>query len=190
MRRILLTIVVLILSASTAFAQYGRIGLFSDVTGTDCSMVDDTAGLRTMRVVNILTPGSTAVQYAAPVPACFTAAVWLSDTPVFGVNIGNSQQGISTAFGACLGPTVHVLTINVFAQALAGACCVWPVIENQDSGELVVVDCVPAAQTTVGQSGLINPSAPLGGCECSDIVATRTTTWGGLKALFNSQSAN
>ena len=98
MKKTLLITCVLMLSASMAFAQAGRIGIFGDATGAteSCGVTDAAAGLLPVYVVHTETAGATACQFAAPMPDCFTAsgATFLSDSPQFPVAIGGSQTGI------------------------------------------------------------------------------------------------
>jgi hypothetical protein len=188
MKKTLLITLVIMLSASMAFAQAGRIGLFGDATGAveSCGITDGTAGLLPIYVVHVETAGATACQFRAPAPACLLAsgASWLSDAPVFAVNIGDSQNGIAIGYGACLTAPIHVLTIQFFASGTTAPCCVYEVIPDDDvlSGEVEVVDCEGTIIFGVGQSGVINPDAT---CACVDIVPVQDSSWGKIKSLFN-----
>jgi hypothetical protein len=190
MRKILLSVVILVLTASMAFAQDHRVGIFADSGGASCAVNDAAAGLLAFYILEINAPGSTGCEYSAPLPSCYTSsgASFLSDTQVFSVNIGNSQTGISTAFGACLVGDIHVLTINTFAQGATGPCCVYPLLPQPING-LNYTDCGSPFPTKFqldgGQSGLINPVTP--GCECADIIPTESTTWGSVKAMWSNE---
>jgi hypothetical protein len=182
MRKILLTIVILVITASMASAQ-GRIGIFGDQAGTQCT-VADVPGLVALYVVHINSPGATACEYSAPIPACMQA-MWLSDGTVFPVNIGNKDTGISTAYGACRLGNIHVLTINFLGSGTTGQCCVYPVLPHPING-LNITDCVtpfPNKLSAPGQSGVINEVNPT--CLCADIIPTHNSTWGGVKALWS-----
>ena len=119
MKKLLLTIIVLACSANLAFAQNGSVGLFSVNDGTNCEYFDVAPGLASIYAVWVGHGGGTAIQFRAVMPACFTAAVWLSDTAIWPVTIGPSQVGVAVGFGQCVPAPVHVLTINVFAQGIA-----------------------------------------------------------------------
>ena len=185
MKKVLLTTVILMFSASLVFAQAGRIGIFGDATGavTSCAVVDDAPKLLPLYVVHVDAPSVTASQFMAPQPACMDGT-WLSDTAVFGVTLGNSQTGVAIAYGACLASPVHILTINIFASGTTAPCCVYPVTGdvNLPSGLIEIVDCADNLYYGDGQSGVINPDAT---CACVDIVATQESSWGKIKSLYN-----
>ena len=184
MKRVLVLSLMLVLAASSVFAQAGAINLFATPAGLSCDLFDTVPGIFFAYAVHVLSPGATASQWSAPVPGCMIAAIWLSDTPVFGVTIGNSQTGVSIGYGGCLGSPIHVLTITLFAQALTTPCCVWSVLPNPNvpSGQIEVVDC--------GNNLLFSPSAPSAvvnpnpTCMCQPPLAAEETTWGQVKAIY------
>ena len=76
--------VIMLTAALPSFAQNASIGLYSDASGNTCSISGDAPGLVTGYVV--IRPdvaGMTAIQFAAPVPACF-GAVFVSDVAAAG----------------------------------------------------------------------------------------------------------
>ncbi|UCH84511.1 MAG: hypothetical protein JSW50_02120 [Candidatus Latescibacterota bacterium] len=180
MKKALLLTLVLVVSASMAFAQAGSVGLFADPGGVNCN-VTDIPGLLPIFAVHVYHAGATACQFSAPVPACMIAAIWLSDTAVFPVTVGNSQTGVAIGYGLCQGAPTHVLTINVFAQGLSAPCCVYPVLPdpNVPSGQVEVVDCNNSLLQATGGVAIIN-STP--NCNCD--VPTEDTTWGKVKSLY------
>lgn len=185
MKKVLLLTVILMLSASMAFAQAGRLGIFANPSGAveSCAIADAAPGLLSIYVVHIGTAGATASQFLAPMPACMTST-YLSDTAVFPVTIGSSQDGVAIGYGACLGEPIHCLTINVFASGTTPACCVYEIggDPNTASGLIEVVDCDENLITAIGQSGVINANAS---CACVDIVPAQASSWGKIKSLFN-----
>ena len=185
MKKVLLLTVVLMLSATMAFAQAGRIGLFADPSGAveSCAISDAAPGLLSIYVVHIATTGATASQFEAPMPACMVGASYLSDGAPFAVTIGNSQTGVAIGYGACLSEPIHCLTINVFAGGTSTPCCIYEVIGDDDtaSGQIEVVDCDENLIYGIGQSGVINATAA---CACVDIVADQESSWGKIKSLF------
>jgi hypothetical protein len=137
--------------------------------------------LCTYFIVHVWTPGATASQFSAPMPPCM-GAIWLSDTAVYPVTIGNSQTGVAIGYGACIPGPNHILSINYFCQGLAGPCCYYYVQEdpNVPSGEIEIVDCTSALWLqTARDCGIIN-AGPL--CNCN--IATDPATWGKVKALY------
>ncbi len=185
MKKVLLLTVVLMLSATMAFAQGGRLGLFSDATGDveKCAITDAVPGLLNIYVVHIETAGATASQFIAPQPACMVGT-YLSDSQPFAVTIGSSQNGVAIGYGACLSAPIHCLTINIFASGVTPPCCIYEIYgdPNTTSQMIEVVDCDENLITGVGQSGVINADAT---CACVDIVPTQDSSWGKIKSLYN-----
>jgi len=185
MKRVVVLSFLLVIAASTVFAQAGGINLFSSPAGVSCDLVQPPPGLWSVYAVHVLTAGATASQWMAPIPPCLVGAatIWLSDTPVFPVTIGNSQNGVAIGYGVCLASPIHILTINLFAQLPAPACCLWPVIPDPavPSGQIEVVDCGGALLYGTGGSAVVNPDPT---CGCVPPLATEETTWGALKAIY------
>ena len=188
MKKLLMMTFVLALSATTAFAQAGNIGVFSDVNGTDCNLADTAPGLLSFYAVNVNAVGSTACQFAAVLPSCWTGsgASWLSDTGVWPVTIGNSQGGVSVGYGQCLSGSIQALTINVFAQGGAPACCQVTVSAdpNLPSGQIELVDCGGGLEQVGSVGGTLTINSD-GTCDCD--VATQESTWGTLKAIYSTE---
>ncbi len=171
---------VLALVPGPAIGQAGSIGLFADIGGTDCNLLDTSSGLVSYHVVHLDIPGAMACQFSAPQPGCFIAT-WLSDTQNFAVTIGDSQFGVSVAYGQCLSSPIHVLSINFFTQGLTSKCCGFPLLPdpNTRSGDVEAVDCSNDLLVARGLYGRVNRD---GSCPCDqDIEAT----WGGVKAVYS-----
>jgi len=186
MKKVLMITLVMVLSAGAASAQVGNIGLFADVNGTDC-VIEDGAGLITFYAVHVLAVCATACSYAAVVPACWTGGLWLSDTPQFGVTIGNSQTGVNVGYGSQLGSPINTLAINVFGAGTTATCCVMTVTPapGTASGQIEVVDC----NNDLFQIGTSNGSGIISNvatnCPCN--VATEESTWGAVKNIYSGQ---
>ena len=167
--------------AGAARPQAGAIGLFRDPTGTVCSFEDKSPGIVPFYVVHIGTGGSTACQYSAPKPDCL-AATFLSDTNVFPVTIGGSQNGVSIGYGTCRTGTIHVQTIGYFMQGLTQPCCRYYVMAdpNAESGEIDTVDCAETIVHATTIRTVINQTA---GCPCGEPTAEEST-WGQVKNLY------
>jgi len=182
MKKALLLTAVMIFGATAAFGQAGTVGLYSDPVGSDCHLPDLTAGLNPYFAVHTNTAGATAVQFSAPMPGCYTAGLWLSDTPVYGVTLGNSQIGVAIGYGICVPGPNHVLTINIFGQGLGGTCCAWSVVPdpNVPSGQIEVVDCAAQLLFGAGFTSYVN-----GNDTCPCTVATEESTWGQVKSIYS-----
>ena len=182
MKKALLLSVVLVCCASMAFAQGGSIGLFADAAGADCNIADVApGGLCSVFVVHVNVPGATGSEWAITSPTCI-AAPFLSDGSPFGVYIGASPflpSGKSVGYGVCLAGPIQVATLNYFCQGLTGPCCLQSVVAHGINGGLVSVDCGFVAVPATGGTGIWNADTS---CNCN--VAAHTTTWGGVKSMF------
>jgi len=163
----------------------GQIGVYSDVIGSDCNIVDQ-GGLLAVHVVHTNTSGATAAQFAAPAPSCMTGVTWLTDNLVFPIALGNSQTGITVAYGTCLSPSIHVLTILYSTFATSETCCMYPVIPDPSvaSGKIEVVDCTSYKLFADGRISIVNPNSH---CVCGTVVVHQAT-WGKIKALYGPDS--
>jgi hypothetical protein len=168
------------LAASSALAGQGSIGIFADVAGTNCNLPDPGPGLAQYHIVHVNTTGSTACQFSAPKPACFTAT-YLSDTVPFPVTIGNSQTGYSTGYGTCRVGSIFIMTINYFTNGQTPPCCYYPVLPDPHAIPLAVrtVACDFEEWSVTGGTGIINSGST---CHCG--VAAEESTWGQVKALY------
>jgi len=129
---------------------------------------------------------ATAIQFAAPVPACWTGAVWLGDVVVTGLQIGNTQDevfGISIGYETCLQLPVYIGYMNFFAAGVAQTCCVYTAVgaTGSPSGQIEVVNCDERKWYGVGGELVINPDQT---CPCEFPIPVRTNTWGAVKALY------
>ena len=157
----------------------GSIGIYTDVMGGDCNLPDHTPGLTTYHVVHLSSSGVTAGAYWAPKPACFTGT-WMSDTNIFPVTIGNSQDGVSIGYGSCRTGPIHVQSIVFLANGNTPECCLYPVLGIPTSGKVEAADCAMTPITAYGLTSVFNPT---GGCPCGS-VRVEETTWGRVKSLY------
>jgi len=160
----------------------GAIGLYADATGTDCNLVDVPNSLVTIYVVHAFVPGATASQFSAPLPACATGMIYLADSQVFPVTIGNSQTGVSIGYGACYSSPIHILTIQFLGQGLSD-CCPYAVLPHPEapSGQVEAVDCNNQLTIATGVSSIV--STQFYDCPCG-VIKVEETTWGQVKAMY------
>jgi hypothetical protein len=182
LKTILLMVVTLALSTGTALAQHpGFIGIFSDSIGYDCDLWDTAPGPCVYHVVHVNTGGAVGSMFAAPQPECFQST-YLNDTPVFPVTVGDSQKGISIAYGACLSGTFHILDIRFFCVGLTQQCCMYRVVGDPSRyfSDPEVTDCDLNTRMAWGWTSPINPD---GYC-CCYCGPTEESTWGRVKSLY------
>jgi len=139
-----LVLVLLALAPRVARSQH-YVYLSENVNGGElCSRIVDSAPALRQIYVFVSTAGATAVEFSAPLPECVIGATYLSDTPVFGVTLGNSQTGVVVGLGDCQsGSAIHVLTINCLFQGLTQECCSYRILPYPDENPpgIYFVDC-------------------------------------------------
>ncbi len=180
MKKVLLLTVVFALWATMVLAQAGIISIFGDVAGNSCNLVD-TNNPNNFFLVHMVTPGATAIQFQAALPACYQG-IWLSDQKPYPVTVGDSQTGVSVAYGSCVSAPIHVLTVVAFGGGTP-ACCMYPITPDPGSasGTIEVTDCSFVDHTGVpSYNGIINSNAT---CVCGD-PPVEETTWGRVKSLY------
>jgi hypothetical protein len=167
-------------SAAFVYGQGGVISVSSDPAGTSCNLTDKTAGICTYYVIHTETSGAGGVVFSAPIPTCF-AVTWISDEPVFPVTLGDSQSGVTVAYGSCRSGPVHILTVKFFCQGLTGACCAYWVLPDPrvESGKIEVSDCGLNLLYATGGKAVVN-----GTTECPCQQASEASSWGRVKSLY------
>jgi len=182
MKKALLLSMVLVCCASLAFAQGGSIGLFADPGGANCNIVDAAPGLCNVYVVHVLGPAVSASEFGISAPGCILAS-FLSYTPLFAVDIAFNAlaplEGRSIGYGVCQASPLNVSILGYFCQALTGPCCLQSVIPHLGTGVISAVDCSSNLLPATGGSAIWNSNTT---CTCN--VATRESTWGGVKEMF------
>ena len=137
-----LLIVLSVLPGETR-AQGAEIGVFQGPPPYwHCGVVDNGPGVVKMYVL-VNSANMSGVGFAAPLPACLTGGVYLSDYLVYSLTMGNSQTGIWIAFGNCIDGWRHVLTINVYMEGSLEDCCPYRFLRHPEgTGEgPEVIDC-------------------------------------------------
>lgn len=180
MKRLLLFTFCALLIAGLAFGQAGSIMIFSDPAFSDCNISDFVPTLVTTYVVHMYTTGATASQFRIESPCNFM--VYLGETYIFPTVIGNTQVGVSIAYGSCHVGPIHLVTISWFAQGITPPCCLMSVVEDPGalSGQIEAVDCAQFKFFPTGGQAIINGQP--NECWCS--VPVQETTWGRVKAMY------
>ena len=155
-------------AADIAAAQQTDVGIYTDATGTVCSLADQSPGIVSAYVVVRHDPqtGVRSIRFAAPRPDCFSAT-YIADAAVGGANVtGNSQEGVAVGFPFCSPTPLHVLTILYYGYGTTPACCPYPVLPDPAAGsEIVVTDCDEVAFPAVAITSTINADAT---CACTN----------------------
>jgi len=159
----------------------GAVFLYTDAGYNGCD-IQDVAGPVTIYTVHETHNGASALQYASPVPPCWTGAVFVSDEPEF-LAIGDSQTGMALSYGGCLTGQVLVNTMTILSQGLAPPCCALDVTPDPaaPTGQIEGVDCALNTTHPAGAAAVINMD---GSCPCGTTTTVETKTWGAVKALY------
>lgn len=171
------------LLSTPALAQTDKIELFSDASMTSCELYDQSPGLRSVYVFLTGPVPATGLRFKALKPDCWAGATFVGDITPF-LAIGNSQNDMSVAFGACLTPPVRVDQINFFTAGGPGACCQMSAVAPQlPQFALLYTDCnfFEVLIPPDGRMVTINPNSS---CPCNQPLATEPTTWGRVKSLY------
>lgn len=197
-KTLLLATAILMVLASMASAQTGgRVELFADADGTDCAILDTAPGVVTVHMVLVGATEVGAVEFGAPVPECWTGAVWLEDNIPWPVHIGDSQlnepSGLSIAFlsevtcGQSNSP-IYLGSISYSTQGAAPPCCYYPVVKAADAhpefDTPIAVKCTDYLFGVEAGGAWINPDET---CSCTGQMPlpVHDTSWGRVKALYN-----
>lgn len=181
----------LLLPPFSAFALPGYIRLSGDPDNSHCYYCDTAVGLGKMYVFHVDTDGATASEFKVNLGAAFMA-VYLATEVHFDVAVGDPTTGISIGYGECLDTTqgpILLAMMSFFNLATTGPCAYVSVLPHPVTGNLAVVDCANNVQFALGGTLIVNPNTS---CFCELVpfqpdctaVATRTTTWGEIKALY------
>jgi len=159
-RTSLLVALVILTAIGSAYGL--EVKIYADPAAAEAQIFDNGPGIVPLYVIATQYFGLTGVQFSAPLPSCFTGAVWVGDTHVFPLHVGNSQAGVAIGWDECLQAPVHVLTINVLAQGLTETCCPYPVLPDPMviSGQVEGSDCASNVVYGVGLSSYVFDEAP------------------------------
>lgn len=187
MKKFVLTVLAIAAVAAPAAAQVGDISTYADGAATSCNIVDTTPGFsfKDVFLFHKHTGGGQASQFKVSLTGGSTMVFSSQTIPAGMLNLGNANDDISIAYGGCLQGDFLILTITYVAFGTSPACSrivLEPAATSPIPGEVAMVDCTqPSGQLFVPATGqaIINPDVT---CQCD--VPVRTTTWGGIKALY------
>jgi hypothetical protein len=176
-------------SVGSAQATYTKIGIYSDLAASVCS-VSDVAGPRTLHVVHKFNVGSLSSSFRIEYSAGMTGA-WVSSSSLFAVT-GDPLTGTTVTYGGCLIGDQVILDLEFLFYGTSPPCS-W--IRVADDAE--AVDCGSNLRVADWLGIHVDPDF---GCWCpsyftdehfcpnckpySPPVSVSTTTWGQIKALY------
>ena len=178
LRKSLLAVLGCMLVATTATGQLdGTISLYSDSLFTTSEASDTAPGILTVYVVheNAREPAHVGVEFMVNGGGGFTGT-WLDETVPHPVFVGSSPNGIIIAYGTCLSPPQHVLTIRYVLSGTSATNSYLQVLPHSDepTQRIIVVPCIGFRDPAAGGTLTVNRS----------VVPTEDTTWGRIKALY------
>jgi hypothetical protein len=184
MKKSLLITLVILLSASLAFAQGGSIQITSGPTYTSCNFGD--SGTIFVYFWHMASPGCTGCEFIMDWSQIsgwtFLAANWGTFQ-----QIGTPETGLSLAYGACLSGNISLGSAFYSATGASGTCKylrlkAHPVPSIPGETHILVTDCTepfPGYMHATGGEGVVNSNT---GCDCD--VPAEETSWGQIKALY------
>jgi len=163
---------------ATAWAQLpgGTIHLYSDPAFADTTATDTAPGTLSIYVVwRDGPPGGVAWWFKLTESPGFTG-VWTGDTPHTGGVFGDTRTGIHLVETGCLASPAHIVTVTyqVFGTSLP---CAAITVMAADASGVRINSCDSGGMLANGGELIVNPGV---GC----VVASETTTWGGVKSLY------
>lgn len=201
MKRILLSALAVVMSASVVYAQSGGyIGLYSDVTYCSCNLSMEVPFANyNVYVVHSLAASARASQFEL-VPDIVGAPLSLSAVD-FGSNptLGDLFTGITVYYAGCKALPWLVATITWFYYGTSAPKCTYGMRVEADSGAasgyVESLDC--SSVTQIASGGYLSfwgdpsecpcstclPSCAAGGESC--VVATEQTSWSRIKSLYH-----
>lgn len=160
----------------------------------DCQLLS-VPGLRTIYVRESFNFGSTASRFKL---ALGPGSTWtyVSETHPFAATIGNMQTGISICYGSCIVGNVLIASVTYMSYGTDQNCSKVLVVPHPDAETVEIVKCDGTASVAYSRDLYIESSAGFCGCpdahlmpgvakhfDCTP-VATASTTWGAIKALY------
>jgi hypothetical protein len=181
MKKFVLTAMLLTIIATPALAQLEDLGLFADNAGLSCEILDTVAGIKRVYVVHVNSLGATGSEFLVDTSAS-TMSLIVASAPAGFLTIGSSDTGISIAYQECKIGTFLVLTMTFDNFGDSAACSRLRMLEDPTAvpPARIYADCSSQPHNFPGGQAIVNPNP--GSCPCS--VATETTTWGNIKALY------
>lgn len=175
-----------IAAAASADPVY-RVEFSGDNAMTTCTLAGNGVGPTSIHAFLIGPTGTTAVLFAAYIPACWSGATWLGDVLAEPwLTLGTTQEdgGLSVAFGECRSLPLYLGTVNFFGVA-GSPCCEFPVthptVWQNFATPAQVVDCDFTEHDASGGRVIVNADSS---CPCDQPLAAEESTWGRVKALY------
>lgn len=186
MRFIYCCVCFLFLSSALVCAQGGHIGLYADTWGSNCTFDNKPYAILEIHVVHMDAPGISASQFSLRDGGGFTGAYLGEElSPHVVGGFGNSQEGISIAYGDCYASPLHILTVRYLIEGHMPKGSYLKVVPDPHAipePGIWAVDC--SNSTLLPASGgivIVNDE----GVFCCESTPVVQQTWGAIKVLYD-----
>lgn len=176
MKKVLILALGVVLAANVAFADH--IGIYGDTGGTSCTLALTTPFAPTnVYVIHKFTAGTTGSRWKV----IDTSTLFQAGSSSIYAVLGAPYTGASVGYGNCLAPSVNAMTLSFvwFNQPIT--CGKLEIVTDPIVTGIIVTDCNFAEKPATGGQFFFNAN---GTCVNCNEVATETTTWGTIKALY------
>jgi hypothetical protein len=184
-KKTLLIVVGVLFIASLAYAQPGRIQLFSDPTPQGCDLTDD--GVFFVWVYHINT-NATASQFSVILGSGASGITLLGATSPHPTVIGDVQTGVAVAYGSCLGSTGPIELFQLMYNGTNQSAPCSQLLATDDPTAtppgIYVVDCILPTPNKLVAAGSVAHFNNNGTCPCVPAIPVEETSWGQIKALY------
>jgi len=162
MKTRILAAMCIMLWASAASAQGGRVGVYADPAGTDVEIFPTKLQLFHMYVVLDLVPSARGAEFKVSLPASFSSSTIAAgySSPFAGV-VGNPYSGVAVDFGSCLTTPILVMTLDFIATASID-CSQLHVVASplEPTGMVTTADCSGQPLFATGGTGYVWTGTP------------------------------
>ena len=184
MKPLVLTSIVILISATTALAQPGgNIAVYADTNAINCDLTDIGVTVCQYHIVHTFIPnGVTSSSFKIDTNHQGAYLGYLTKFPAV---IGDPLTGAVVVYGECLSLPTHILTITYLCQGLTPPCGYMSVVGNPTAHPpgLKATDC-SRDRVVIDAQGYTSYINNDGSCPCMSPIPVQETTWGRVKALY------
>jgi hypothetical protein len=187
MKKVLIIALLVIFYSVPSFSQGGLIGIYLDTWGELCDIEDCDIGITVLevQVVHKLAPCATAAQFMVVASEGFTGSYLGEEVIEPGGGLGNSQRGISVAYGDLFSTPKHIMTVRYLIYGTSEPNSYLEIVadtSHRDHETPLMTDCnsPPLLHPALGGRAYINGD---GTFSCTT-TPVELKTWGQIKALY------
>jgi len=190
-------LLMLVVSAGTAYGQAGVISVAADPGGSSYTIFDTGVDLKTVYVLHTLTPGVIASRFKIEESPNVTM-VYVGETVHEPAYVGDTRVGITICYGVCKTSPVLLVSMQYAAFGTSGDCSAIYPVPHPSSTTFEAVDCgghtlvAGCSGAWVNQTINCQGSPPdcsvdgsVSGVPLSCTVPTEPSTWGQIKSMFD-----